>query len=176
MVHAGKTELQVHIMFWTNTAWCNVTSLCTTPELRFLLPHQTNSKVKGYNITKSCKPFWNAKCYEFYIYRWIYSQHNYPKYMQLRKQKWNKYHNYIYHWTWQILIPIVFHSTHVVHKFENKLSLNFKINWNDITIKATHTHTHTLKLTTHTHTHISDKIFTVKISTKVTTINISNIT
>ena len=36
-----------------------------------------------YNITKSCKPFWNAKCYELYICRWIYIQHNYPRYMQL---------------------------------------------------------------------------------------------
>ena len=75
-----------------------------------------NNKVKGYNTTKNCKPFWNAKCFEFYIHRWIYSQHNFPRYMQLPKQKWNKYDNYIYHWTWQMRTATVFHSTHDVHK------------------------------------------------------------
>ena len=88
IVHAGKTELQIHIMFWTNTTRCNVAALCNPSELWFLLPVKWNNKVKGYNKTKSCNPFWNAKCYEFYIYRWIYRQHNYPRYTQLPKQKW----------------------------------------------------------------------------------------
>ena len=50
-----KNELQVHIMFWTNTAWHNVAALCTTSELRFLLPLQTKNKVKGYNTTKAAR-------------------------------------------------------------------------------------------------------------------------
>jgi hypothetical protein len=75
-----------------------------------------NKKVKGYNKTKSCKPFQNTKCYEFCIYRWIYIQHNYPRYMQLPKQM-KKYDNYIYHWTWQILTATVFYSIHDFHKF-----------------------------------------------------------
>jgi len=45
-----------------------------------------NNKVKGYKKTKSCKTFWNAKCYQFYIYGMIYSKHNYPRYMQLPQQ------------------------------------------------------------------------------------------
>jgi len=48
-------------------------------ELRFVQPVKWNKTVKGYNKTKSCKPFWNTKCYEFYIYRWIYCQHIYPR-------------------------------------------------------------------------------------------------
>jgi hypothetical protein len=36
---------------------------------------------------------------------------------QLPKQKWNKYDNYTFHWTWKILTAIVFHSTHDFHKF-----------------------------------------------------------
>jgi len=99
--------------------WHDVMSLHFAPHLSyaFYCLIKWINKLKGYNITKSCKPFQNAKCYEFYIYRWIYSQQNYPRYMQLPKQKWNKYHNYIYHWTWQILPATVFHSTHDVHKF-----------------------------------------------------------
>ena len=106
-------------------------TLCSEPTLHDVMllhfaPHLSygfyclikwNNKIKGYNKTKSCKPFWNAKCYELYICRWIYSQHNYPRYMQLPKQKPNKYDNYTYHWTWQILTAIIFHSTHDVHKF-----------------------------------------------------------
>ena len=105
-------------------------TLCSEPTLHDVMllhfaPHLSysfhrfvkwNNKAKGYNKTKSCKPFWNAKCYQFYIYRRIYSQHNYPKYMELPKQKWNKYHNSIYHWTWQILTATVFQSTLDVHK------------------------------------------------------------
>jgi len=34
-----------------------------------------------------------------------------------QKQKWNKYDNYIYHWSWQILTANVCHSTLDVHKF-----------------------------------------------------------
>ena len=45
------------------------------------------------------------------------SQQNYTRYMQLPKQKWNKYDNCIYHWTWQILTATVIHSTNDVHKF-----------------------------------------------------------
>ena len=71
-----------HIMFWTNIAWCNVAAICTTSELHFLLPCLMK-QVTGYNTTKSCKSFWNTKCCEFYIYRWIYSQHNCPRYTQL---------------------------------------------------------------------------------------------
>jgi len=55
MVHAGKTKLQVHIMFWTNTAWHNVAALCTTSELRFVLPCQMKNKIEGYNITKAAR-------------------------------------------------------------------------------------------------------------------------
>ena len=76
MVHGGKTELQYHIVFWTHSAWW-MWLHCS--ELWFVLPVKWNKTVKGYNKTKSCKPFWNTKCYEFYIYRWIHSQHNYPK-------------------------------------------------------------------------------------------------
>jgi hypothetical protein len=43
-------------------------ALCTPSELRFVLPVKWNKKVKGYNKTKCCRPFWNAKCYEFYIH------------------------------------------------------------------------------------------------------------
>jgi len=46
---------------------------------------------------------------------------------------------------------------------EQTMLLNFKINLNDFTLKATHTHTR-------------QNIYTVKSSTNVTTINISNIT
>jgi hypothetical protein len=109
-----------------------------------------NKKVKGYNKTKSCKPFWYVKCWKFYIciYRWIYSQHNYPKiYATLKtkmKQIWqlhlplnmtnsNSYcflqqtwYSLIYSWTWYVL--------------------NFKINLNDITSKShIHTCTHPTK-------------------------------
>ena len=73
-----KEHIQHHIMFLTNIAWCNVPALCTPSELLFLLPVKWNKKVKGYNKTKSCQSFWNAKCYAFYTYRWIYCQHNYP--------------------------------------------------------------------------------------------------
>jgi len=62
---------------------CCCTVHCS--ELRFVLPVKWNKKVNGYNKTKSCKPFWNAKCYEFYTYGSIYCQHNYPWYMQLPK-------------------------------------------------------------------------------------------
>jgi len=118
------------------------------------MPHQMKQESKIYNKTKSCKPFWNAKCYEFYIYRWIYSQHKYPRYMQLPKQEW-KNDNHIHHWTWQILTATVIHSTHDGVKFIGEL--NFMINWNDFTLKRqTHTHTHTTH-TSHTHTHTTHK-------------------
>jgi len=96
-----------------DVCWCTVH--CS--ELRFVLPVKWNKKVNGYNKTKSCKSFWNAKCYEFYTYGWIYCQHNCPRYMQLPKQKWNKYHNYIYRWTWQIVTATVLYSTQNFHKF-----------------------------------------------------------
>ena len=118
------------------------------------MPHQMKQESKIYNKIKSCKSFWNAKCYEFYIYRWIYSQHNYPRYMQLPKQEW-KNDNHIHHWTWQILTATVIHSTNDGDKFIAEL--NFIINWNDFTLKRqkhthTHKHSHTHK-TTHTHKH-----------------------
>jgi hypothetical protein len=112
----GKLNYKYHIMFWTNTACCMLLH-CAPLQLRFVLPVKWNNKVKGYNKTKSCKPFWNAKFYEFYIYRWTYCQHNYPRYVQLPKQKWKKYDNYIYHWTWQIVTATGFHSTNDFHKF-----------------------------------------------------------
>jgi hypothetical protein len=37
--------------------------------------------------------------------------------VQLPKQKWKKYDNYIYHWTWQIVTATGFHSTNDFHKF-----------------------------------------------------------
>ena len=114
-------------------------------QLWILMSRQMKNQGKGYNKTKSCKPFWNAKCYQFYIYRWIYSQHNYPRYMQLPKHKWNKYHNYIYHWTWQILTATVFHSTHGVQKFIGEQTVFWILRSTEtiLHLKATHTHTHT---------------------------------
>ena len=50
-----KMNCKYHIMFWTNTAWHNVAALCTTSELRFVLPCQMKNKVKGYNITKAAR-------------------------------------------------------------------------------------------------------------------------
>jgi hypothetical protein len=41
-----KLNYKYHIMFWTNTAWCNVAALCTTSELRFLLPSQMKQQSK----------------------------------------------------------------------------------------------------------------------------------
>ena len=84
---------------------CCCTVHCS--ELRFVLPVKWNKIVNGYNKTKSCKPFWNTKCYVFYTYGSIYCQHNYPRYMQLPKQKWNKYQKYIYQWPWQIVTATV---------------------------------------------------------------------
>jgi len=116
-----KTELEVpHYVL--NQHWCRLLhfapNLCYSSHCLV----KWNNKVKGYNKTKSCKPFWNAKCYQFYIYRWTYSQHNYTRYMQLPKQKWKKYHNYISHWTWQILTVTAFHSTHMfINLLVNKL-------------------------------------------------------
>ena len=113
IVHAGKTELQVHIIFWTN-----IDIGCRT--LQFPLPHQIKEECKRIEViyikTKSCKQFSNEKYYAFYIYRWIYIQHNYPRYMQLPTLEW-KNDNHIHHWTWQILTATVFHSTHGVYKF-----------------------------------------------------------
>ena len=88
MVHAGKTELQVPHYVLNQKCMMYVAVLWTPSELQFLLPRQINKKVKGYNKTKSRKPFWNAKCHEFCTYRWIYCQHNYPRCMPLPKQKW----------------------------------------------------------------------------------------
>ena len=82
--------------------WITRTTLCSEQTLHdvmllYFAPHLSygfyclikgNNKVKGYNNTKTCNPFWNANCYQFYTYRWIYSQHNYPRYTQLPKQKW----------------------------------------------------------------------------------------
>ena len=130
------------------------------------MPHQMKQESKIYNKIKSCKSFWNAKCYEFYIYRWIYSQHNYPRYMQLPKQEW-KNDNHIHHWTWQILTATVIHSTNDGDKFIAEL--NFIINWNDFTLKRQkHTHTHT---NTHTHTkpHTLTNIHTLTPHTCTTT-------
>jgi len=93
---------------------CCCTVHCS--ELRFVLPVKWNKKVNGYNKTKNSKPFWNAKCFEFYTYGSFHCQHNYPKYMQLPKQKWNKYHNYIYRCTWQILTATVLYSKQDFHK------------------------------------------------------------
>jgi len=50
-----KMNCKYHITFWTNTAWHNVATLCTTSELQFVLPCQTKNKVKGYNITKAAR-------------------------------------------------------------------------------------------------------------------------
>ena len=82
--------------------WITRTTLCSEQTLHdvmllYFAPHLSygfyclikgNNKVKGYNNTNTCNPFWNANCYQFYTYRWIYSQHNYPRYTQLPKQKW----------------------------------------------------------------------------------------
>jgi hypothetical protein len=75
-----------------------------------------------------------------------------------KKQKGgkNKYDNYIYHRTWQILTANVFHKTHDVHKItcEHSMCWNLKINLNDITLKGN----------THTSTHIKQNIYGVKSS------------
>jgi len=118
-----------------------------------------SNKVKGYNKTKNWKPFQKAKSYELYIYRWIYSQHNYPRYMQLPKQisqlhlQMNMTNSNSYCFTQHILCSLMYWWTNCI--------LNFKINLNDFTLKS------------HTHT---QNIYTIKSSTNVTTINISNIT
>ena len=117
--------------------WITSTTVCSEATLHDVMllhvaPHLSycihclvkwNNKVKAQNKTKSCKPFRNAKCYEFYIYRWIYSQHNYPRYMQLPKQTWNKYENCIYYWTWQIQTATVFFTAHMmfINLLANKL-------------------------------------------------------
>jgi len=127
------------------------------------MPHQMKQESKKYNKTKSCKSFWNAKCYEFYIYRWIYSQHNYQRYMQLPKQEW-KNDNYINHWTWQILTATVFYSTHDVHKFIGEQTVFWfydQLKWFYIKMVCARTCTHT------------QNIYTVNSSTNATTINIS---
>jgi hypothetical protein len=85
----------------------------------------------------------------FYIYSCIYCQHNYPRYVQLTKQKWNKYNNYIYRWTWQIVTATVFHSTHDFHKFIGEQTVFWILDQLKFYyIKNQHTHT-------------SDKIFTL---------------
>jgi len=72
MVLFGKTELQVP-HFILNLVF-NVAALCTTSVLWFILPPQMK-QVKGYNKTKSCNTFWNAKMFRFLNMWWIYS-HN----------------------------------------------------------------------------------------------------
>jgi len=126
---------------------------------------QWKKKVKAYNKTKSWKPFWNVEFWE--PCRWIYSQQNYPRNMQLSKQKWNKYDNYIYHRTWQILTAIVLHSNHDLKKFNE----DYNMYW---ILRPTSWY-YTKKLHTHTHTYIRQNIYTVKSSTNVTIINMYNI-
>ena len=80
-----KLNYKYHIMFWTNTdvGCCTLHHICIPVSTAL-----SNETIKAYSKIKSCKPFLNAKCYQFYIYRWIYSQYIYPRYMQLPKQKW----------------------------------------------------------------------------------------
>ena len=101
-----------------------------------------------------------------------FSQHNCPRYMQFPKQTWNKYDDCIYHWTWQIRTATVFFTAHMmfINLLVNKLCFEFLDQLKQYYIKKPQTHTHT-----HTHT-IRQNIYTVKSSTNVTTINISNIT
>jgi hypothetical protein len=80
-----KLNYKYHIKFWTNSAWCTMLHFAPFLSYSFYCLVKWNKKVKGLNKTTSCKPFWNSKCYEFYIYRWIYCQHNYPSYVQLPK-------------------------------------------------------------------------------------------
>ena len=134
---------------------------------------QWKKKVKAYNKTKSWKPFWNVEFWE--PCRWIYSQQNYPRNVQLSKQKWNKYDNYIYHRTWQILTTIVLHSKHDVQKFIEDYNMYWILRptlWYYTKKLQTYTHTHTH---THTRAYIQRNIYTVKSSTNVTTINMYNI-
>ena len=105
---------------------------------------QWNNKLKGYNKTKSCNPFWNAEFCEWC--RWIYSQQIYPRNIQLSKQKLNKYDKYIYYQTWQILTPNFFHSKHEVHKFIGEYTMCWILRstkWYYIKKLHTYTHTHT---------------------------------
>ena len=55
-----------------------------------------NKKGKRCNKIKTSRPFSNAKYWEFYICRWIDSQHKCQSYMKLSTNEWNKYY-YIYH-------------------------------------------------------------------------------
>ena len=67
--------------------------------------------------------------------------------------------NYIYHQTWLILTPTVFHSKHDVHRFIGEHTVfNYKNNLNDI------------KWERCAHAYIWQNIYTVKGSTNVTTI------
>jgi hypothetical protein len=154
-----KLRYKYHIMFWTNIA-----ALCTTSELRFVLHVKWNKKVKGYNKTKSCKPFWNAKCYEMYL---LSTQLPKTYATAQNKNETNMTTTLPLNMTNCILTATVYHNTQDFHIFiGEQIVLNFKINLNDITFKSH----------THTHTHTSDKIFTVKSTKDVTTINIPNIT
>ena len=180
-------------MFWTNAAWCNVPALCTTSELRFLLPRQTKNKVKGYNITKAARHSKMQKVMSS-TYRDGFTINTNTQGTCNCQNKMKQ--------IWQL--QIVFHSTHDFHKFNSPQTVfwilrSTKIisHWN-----ATHTHTHTQPPThtprhthnthttqnthtrpnphtPHSHTHTqspthtqTQNIYTVKSSTNVTTINI----
>jgi hypothetical protein len=118
MVHAGKTELQVPHYVLTNTAWCMLLHFDPLLCYSVYCIIKWNKKVKGFNKTKSCKQFWNAKYWDLHI-EMVYSQHNYSRYMQLPNKN-KKYDNYIYHWPWQILTATVLYSTHDIHKFSGE--------------------------------------------------------
>jgi len=65
---------------------------CFAPLLcySFFYSPNWNNKGKRYNKIVNSRPFWNAKFWEFYICRWICSQHNFHSYMKLLKYLWNK--------------------------------------------------------------------------------------
>jgi hypothetical protein len=96
-----------------------------------------NNKVKGCTYIKSCKPFWNAKCWEFYICRYTTTQDI------CSSQNKNKN-------IWQLHLPLnmtnsnsyCYNSRHDDHKFIGEhMCFEFYDHFQWYYIKKPHTHT-----------------------------------
>ena len=81
------------MIFLTDIAF-NVSALYTTSVLWFLLHPEMKQESKRIKQNQKLQAILKRKMIGVLHTRWIYSQHTYPRYMQLSKQKWNKY-NYI---------------------------------------------------------------------------------
>jgi hypothetical protein len=87
MVHAGKTELQVPNYVLDQHCMMYVAALCTPSELQFVLHRQMKQEIQKDSRKPEPASHSEKQNIEFHTYRWIYSEQNYQRYMQLPKEK-----------------------------------------------------------------------------------------